>query len=141
MLVGNGDMFEKTLTEIDEELGKNVTAVADILGSLIKTEDTKSVGESFEFKGGKDDVVKARASGDQKGMDPNLAEETRMGSTMGLGTYAKVEKESFNIGPLKATNVKKPVQAKKQVLKNNTTPKIPRQNKRHNNSGFPAEMV
>ena len=135
MLVGNGDMFEKTLTEIDEELGKNVTAVADILGSLIKTEDTKSVGESFEFKGGKDDVVKARASGDQKGMDPNPAEETRMGSTMGLGTYAKVEKESFNIGPLKATNVKKPVQAKKQVLKNNTTPKIPRQNKRHNNSG------
>ena len=39
MLVGNGDMFEKTLTEIDEELGKNVTVVADILGSLTKTED------------------------------------------------------------------------------------------------------
>ena len=50
MLVGNGDMFEKTLVKIDEELGKNVTTAAGILGSLTKKEDTKSVGDSFEFK-------------------------------------------------------------------------------------------
>ena len=50
MLVGNGDMFEKILVKIDEELGKNVTTAAGILGSLTKTEDTKSVGDSFEFK-------------------------------------------------------------------------------------------
>ena len=50
MSVGNGDMFEKTLAEINEQLGKNVTAAIGILGSLTKTEDTKSVGDSFEFK-------------------------------------------------------------------------------------------
>nr|POE67720.1 hypothetical protein CFP56_13866 [Quercus suber] len=135
MSVGNGDMFEKTLAEIDEELGKNVAAAAGILGSLTKTKDTKSAGDCFEFKGGKIDGVKARASGDTKGMGPSPDEEVMVGSTMGLGTYAKTEEDSFNTGPLKVTNVKKPSQAKKPLLKNNTTPKITRQNRRHNHSG------
>nr|POE61702.1 aaa-atpase [Quercus suber] len=59
MSVGNGDMFEKTLAKIDEELGKNVTATAGILGSLSKTEDMKSASDNFEFKGGNIDGVKA----------------------------------------------------------------------------------
>ena len=58
-----------TLAEIDEELGRNVTAVADILGPLTKTEDTKRTGDSFEFKGGKVDVV-APVSSDPKGTGP-----------------------------------------------------------------------
>ena len=54
-----------------------------------------------------------------------------MGLTMGLGTYAKAEKELLNTGPLKAANVNKPIQAEKQEPENNTTPKTPRQNKKH----------
>ena len=44
MLVGNGDMFEKTLVEISEELGKNVIAAAGIPGSLTKAENIESAG-------------------------------------------------------------------------------------------------
>nr|POF14968.1 hypothetical protein CFP56_63306 [Quercus suber] len=135
MSVGNGDMFEKTLAEIDEELGKNVTAAAGILGSLTKTKDTKREGDCFEFKGGKIDGVKARASGDTKGMGPSPDEEGMVGSIMGLGIYATTEEDSSNTGPLKVTNVKKPSQAKKPLQKNNTTPKTTRQNRRHNHSG------
>ena len=70
-------------------------------------------------------MVKAQASGDTKGMDPSQKEEIIVGSKMGLGTYTKIEKDSFNSGPLKVTNVKKPIQAKKSLLKNNTTPQNP----------------
>nr|POF16611.1 hypothetical protein CFP56_58268 [Quercus suber] len=72
-----------------------------ILGSLTKTEDTKSVGDSFEFKGGKIDGMKAQASGDTKGLGPSLKEEVMVGSTMGFGTYVKTEIDSSNTGPLK----------------------------------------
>ena len=57
MSVGMGDIIDKTLAGIDEELGRNVTDVADILGPLTKTEDTKRAGDCFEVKGGKVDVV------------------------------------------------------------------------------------
>ena len=46
MSVGNGDMFEKTLAEIDEELGKNVIAAAGALGSLTKAEN---IGPKLQF--------------------------------------------------------------------------------------------
>ena len=45
---------------------------------------------------------------------------------MGLGTYAKAEKECLNIGPLKVASANKPAQAEKQEPENNTTPKAPR---------------
>nr|POE76466.1 hypothetical protein CFP56_18919 [Quercus suber] len=106
MSVGNGDMFEKTLAEIDEELGKNVIAAVGILGSLTKTEDMKSASDSFEFKGGKIDGMKAWASGDTKGLGPSPKEEVMVGSTMGFGTYAKTKIDSSNTGPLKITNGK-----------------------------------
>ena len=57
MSVGMADIIDKTLAGIDEELGRNVTDVADILGPLTKTEDMKRAGDCFEVKGGKVDVV------------------------------------------------------------------------------------
>ena len=125
MSVGMGDIIDKTLAGIDEELGRNVTDVADILGPLTKTEDTKRAGDCFEVKGGKVDVV-APVSSDPKGTGLNPGEEIKVGSTMGLGTYAKAEKECLNIGPLKVASANKPAQAEKQEPENNTTPKAPR---------------
>ena len=125
MSVGMGDTLDKTLAGIDEELGRNVTDVVDILGPLTKTEDMKRVGDCFEVKGGKVDVV-APISSDPQGKGLNPREEIKVGSTMGLGTYAKAEKECLNIGPLKVASANKPAQAEKQEPENNTTPKAPR---------------
>ena len=138
MSVGMGDIIDKTLAGIDEELGRNVTDVADILGPLTKTEDTKRAGDCFKVKGGKVDVV-APVSSDPKGTGLNPGEEIKVGSTMGLGTYAKAEKECLNIGPLKVASANKPAQAEKQEPENNTTPKAPRQNRKHIQAGVSCD--
>ena len=138
MSVGMGDIIDKTLAGSDEKLGRNVNNVVDILGPLTKTEDTKRAGVVFEVKGGKNDVV-APVCCDPKGTGLNPGEEIKMGSTMGLDTYAKAEKEGLNTSPLKAANANKPAQGKNQEPENNSTQKAPRQNRKHIQAGVSCD--